>query len=299
MGSLYVGSRKSGDRLTSIRQLARELEVDHRIVARAYDALALEGLVEVRDRSGVFLTDGSDLAADALHETDRWMASVLADAWERGIPLRDFARLVQGATGKRLLVGCVESTEDHEVAIYEELRNDFGVRARKLRIGAGGEPKLTDSRSLAAGLREVDFVVTTVFHASVVRPVARELGKPIVEIAVNPLLTEAIRRLLREGEVTVVAVDPVYGQRARAYLGKDDAARLTVILVGGTQDLPAPSDADRILWTRAARKHKKLGGSHLLSRPIPFIAPTSARAIADVMVRLNSAPLLADPKKLG
>jgi DNA-binding transcriptional regulator YhcF (GntR family) len=50
---LLMGQLKPGDRLPSIRALAREKKLDHRIVANAYRSLAKEGLVEIRGRSGV------------------------------------------------------------------------------------------------------------------------------------------------------------------------------------------------------------------------------------------------------
>ena len=50
-----MGSLHSGDRLGSIREVARDLAEDPRAVARAYRMLGSGGLVEVRQRSGAFV----------------------------------------------------------------------------------------------------------------------------------------------------------------------------------------------------------------------------------------------------
>ena len=57
------GSAKAGDKLPSVRELARELAINPNTVVRAYEALERDGVIVRRQGAGCFLTGhGSDLA---------------------------------------------------------------------------------------------------------------------------------------------------------------------------------------------------------------------------------------------
>ena len=57
------GSLRGGDRLPSVRDLARDLSINPNTVARAYSALEADGVIVRRQGAGCFLTGhGSDLA---------------------------------------------------------------------------------------------------------------------------------------------------------------------------------------------------------------------------------------------
>lgn len=58
------GTAKAGDKLPSVRELARELAINPNTVVRAYEALERDGVIVRRQGAGCFLTGGgSDLAA--------------------------------------------------------------------------------------------------------------------------------------------------------------------------------------------------------------------------------------------
>jgi GntR family transcriptional regulator len=57
------GTAAPGDRLPSVRELARELAINPNTVVRAYEALERDGVVVRRQGAGCFVSDrGSDLA---------------------------------------------------------------------------------------------------------------------------------------------------------------------------------------------------------------------------------------------
>ncbi len=61
--ALAKGTAKPGDRLPSVRELARELAINPNTVVRAYEVLERDGVVVRRQGAGCFLSDrGSDLA---------------------------------------------------------------------------------------------------------------------------------------------------------------------------------------------------------------------------------------------
>ena len=51
------GSAAAGDKLPSVRELARELAINPNTVVRAYDALERDGVIVRRQGAGCFLTD--------------------------------------------------------------------------------------------------------------------------------------------------------------------------------------------------------------------------------------------------
>ncbi len=51
------GNLTSGDRLPSVRELARELAVNQNTILRAYERLTAEGVLELRHGEGTFVAD--------------------------------------------------------------------------------------------------------------------------------------------------------------------------------------------------------------------------------------------------
>ncbi len=56
--AIAIGSLKSGDRLPPIREAATQTRVNRNTVSRAYLELEHQGLVQARQGSGVFVTNG-------------------------------------------------------------------------------------------------------------------------------------------------------------------------------------------------------------------------------------------------
>jgi len=98
------GTAKTGERLPSVRELARELAINPNTVVRAYEALERDGVVVRRQGAGVFLTgSGSDLAAaerkKQLHDLLR---RAVTEAFHLGFTAEDVQKVLQG---------CLDETE--------------------------------------------------------------------------------------------------------------------------------------------------------------------------------------------
>ncbi len=52
-----TGALKAGDRLPSVRELARQITVNQNTVLRAYERLTAEGVLEMRHGEGTFVAD--------------------------------------------------------------------------------------------------------------------------------------------------------------------------------------------------------------------------------------------------
>jgi DNA-binding transcriptional regulator YhcF (GntR family) len=292
LNALHLGLLRPGDRLPSIRTLWREMGVDHRVVAQAYRTLEAEGLVEVRGRSGVYLAPQDQFGGELLAETARWLAGVLVEAWKRRLTIADVPELIRRCTQTRTLrCACVESNEDQMTAYTGELQEQFGLEPYPVRISPLPLPRPDRSVEfhwVEDELRKCDLVVTTSYHARLVRKAAENVGIPAVVLTVNPDVVETIQKRLREGPLTVVAVEPSFGDRMRAMYADETPERVRVVLTGDREGMRALDPDEPVLLTRAARQ--ALGPDDDLPTLLPHsptFSPHTARELLGVIIRLN------------
>jgi GntR family transcriptional regulator len=62
-----AGKLKPGDRLPSVRELARDLAVNQNTILRVYERLTGEGLLDRRHGQGTFVSDTAPRRATAVH----------------------------------------------------------------------------------------------------------------------------------------------------------------------------------------------------------------------------------------
>ena len=126
--------------------------------------------------------------------------------------------------------------------------------------------------------------MTTSFYARPVRVAAEVLDKQVVVLTTHPEFEAAIRRQLGAGRLTVVAVDPRFGDRFRALY---DGERIRMLLADDVRAVAELDSCEPVLLTRAA--HERLGDVDLtlLFPHSPSFSPESARELAEVLIRLN------------
>ena len=61
------GGARPGERLPSVRELARELAVNQNTILRVYERLTGEGLLEMRHGQGTFVADGANKGRVSMH----------------------------------------------------------------------------------------------------------------------------------------------------------------------------------------------------------------------------------------
>jgi DNA-binding transcriptional regulator YhcF (GntR family) len=278
VGALHVGQLHAGDRLPSIRELAEQLGKNTRTVKAAYAALEQEHLVEVRGRSGVFVARQEVLAAEMPAEMARWLSSVIAEAWQRRIALPALPQLVQHATRtSRVRCALVEEVEDTIVAVRHELENDFGLDVRVVAPDA------------IADAGAVDFFAATSFCAPLARDGAEARRKPLVVLTVHPALQQAIGSRLRDGRLTVVAVDARFGERMRIAYAANDADRdnFRLVLTDDREAIARLDPDEPVLLTRAARQRLATVRLAMIYPHSPTLSMETARALAGIVVRKN------------
>lgn len=273
LGLLHAGLLRSGDRLPSIRQLAREEGIDHRAVANAYRAMERQGIVEVRPGSGVYVA-GTGPDDGALGDLTSWLSTVLLEGWRRHMPRGSVGELVARCSEARLRCACFESTRDHMVALRSELEEDFSLEV---------DPVLVDPRDRAPDperLREADLVVATVFHAEAARAAAALAHRPFLLLTLNADFSAEIDRRLRESPLTAVAVDPEFVSRGRTYFAvTPHRDRIRYVLVDELEAAGVDPSTPDVLLTRAARRRLGMDEYHLLPPPWRVISGQSAREL--------------------
>jgi DNA-binding transcriptional regulator YhcF (GntR family) len=294
VGEMHLGHLRGGERLPSVREMAHDLEADHRAVGAAYRALEAEGLVEVRGRAGAYVARQERLGGELPGETAAWLAEVLMEARRRRIGIPDFPEFVRSYTGRvRLRCACVESNRDSSEAICMELEEEFGLEPVTVPANAIPVPrarKRVDPAAFPAELREADLVVTTAFHAQAVQAAAEALEKPFVMVTVNPEMAGIIKRRMRAGPLTLIAADPAYAERFREiYRAAGGADGLRVVEAEDRLAISRLDRTDPVLATRAARRRLPDLDLPLLLPRYPSISPESTRELADAIIRLNLA----------
>lgn len=98
------GTAKEGDRLPSVRELAKELAINPNTVVRAYEALERDGVIVRRQGAGCFLSGrGSDLAAaERRRQLQQAVRRVVTEAFHLGFQPDDV---------KKALAQCLDEVQ--------------------------------------------------------------------------------------------------------------------------------------------------------------------------------------------
>lgn len=285
---LHLGELKPGQRLPSARELGREMDADPRVVLAAYRILQHEGLVELRPRSGIFLT-GADASTGGLQRrTHDWMVDLLLRAVERGIPAPDFPeRLRRSLETLRLRVACIECNADQIDELSHELHITYGFNVSGVDVYA-----MLDGTRLPKEVRQADLLVTTHFHSHEVQPIATQLGKPwiVVELLVDGF-AEVARRLA-DGPVYYVVADPRFADKLGRIFASSPAPANLRVLIQGRDDLDQVPPGAALHLTRLVRE--RLPGQSRLTPLLPparVFSPETSRHLFTFVLRANLAAL--------
>jgi DNA-binding transcriptional regulator YhcF (GntR family) len=279
---LHFGLLKHGARLPSARALAHRYGVHQRVVIAAYHALELEGVVELRSRSGAYVATPSGPEKPQARLA-RWMADLFADGLARGIAVPELSEQLRRHAGTlQLRAACVECNVDQLHSLCDELRRDYGFETSPVELES------VESGAAEPSLRGADLVLTTALHEHVVRRAADSVGRPCIAISLRLDIAREIGRLLRKGPVYVVATDPRFGPKLREILAPVTDGRTVETLIVGRDEIRVPNGVP-VYVMKSARA--ALAASPLLRRTQPMdrvFSTESAREIIDYIVRENS-----------
>jgi GntR family transcriptional regulator len=95
--AIATGAVRPGEQLPGIRPLAEELVINPNTVAKAYRELEHEGVVELRQGAGAFVTDNAPSKKDTgkLRAAQAAVAAAVEQLRKRGVADEDIRRLVE------------------------------------------------------------------------------------------------------------------------------------------------------------------------------------------------------------
>lgn len=285
---LEAEALRAGDRLPSAREIAAEFELDHRVVLAAVRQLAAEGLVETRERGGIYVAERQRGAEGLPPLPEAWFVEVLTRGLAREIPVPELSEWLRRCTDTlRLRAVVVTTTADQAFGLCRELRDDFGLEAEIIEVAELPDPD-ADATSIPLPLRRADLVVTTGAHAERARRVGDALRKPVIVVDVRADLVTGEWALLLRRPVYAVVATPEFGEMLRRFFAEVPGAGNLNIVVFGRDDLSMiPPEAPTYL-TQNVRA--KLAGVRVPGRILPAartIASSSAHEILAFIVRSN------------
>ena len=286
---LHLGILEPGIRLPSANEIAVEMGVDRRAVLQAYRELEREGIVELRQRSGIFF-GARPQGLPGLTPPAAWAVDVVTRAIAMGIPAPRFADWFRGrlsTDGLRAL--CVECNDDQLGALSAEMRSDYGFETDSANVD-----ELLAERTPGDKLKRAAILVTTHFHAGEVKELAARVGRPWIAVSLRTDIYAEIARLLRSSAVYFVVVDARFEKKLhRIFESVSGAAGFHALVIGRDDVTVIPYDAP-VYITRAARA--RVDDDSLLQRVLPeerVFSQESAREILSLVITSNMAVLPA------
>jgi DNA-binding transcriptional regulator YhcF (GntR family) len=287
---LQAGVLEPGERLPSARELVSEFHVDHRFIVAAYRQLEDEGLVTIRERGGVYIAANAANRAGLPALPVKWFVDMLCEAFAHEIAAPELHEwLRRSIETLRLRAAVISTTPDQVAGLTRELRDDFG-----LAVDGFTGLEIDGPSPYPASLRRADLIVATATGIEVARSIADELRKPLLEIDVRPHLGIGEWALLLRKRVWAVVASAAHEQMLRELLGSVRGVENLCVLVLDRDDLSSIPDGAPTYATHHVRE--KLAGALIRGRFLPAaraIAPDSARALFDFIVRANLASISA------
>lgn len=290
---LRSGTLEPGHRLPSAREAGEEFDADHRAVLAAYKLLAAEGLVELRERSGIYVSR----RGAALRPTPGvdWLVDLLVQGLMREVPIVELSTWIQRAIGtRRLRAVVIDSTRDRVAGIVRELREDFGLDATGIRVAELSEP----NEQRLADLAGADLLVTTNAQAGMVRALGRRVGVDVIVAQFGPdLLGGDWRALLRNPLYLLVSDESSVETVRRSFAALPDAATNLHVMVVGRDDVAGIPKEAAVYVSRGAAD--ALGGAPVGGHQVPRARGFSWKSAREVIEHIVHANLDALPGVSG
>lgn len=240
----YFGKLAVGDRLPSVRGLAKQLHVSPTTALDLYKKLEAQGFVEGRQRSGTFLRRvGTETVREGREAALFNLLSVTAKklGLMRVSPL-EFAHAFLRYTGASprddFKFGFVSYLESFEMVDRDLQRR---LRFRLPIVPLSPEPaRQRDMRALIAQDRSIRCLLTTYLHTTVACELAAEFNLPLIMMRLGSP-TARIFELPSAGNRYIVMRDADCAEGSRRLagivLGPEQARRIRVVALSETERL--------------------------------------------------------------
>ncbi len=284
---LHLQTLHEGDRLPSIRELARDWRVDPRAIRAGYRSLERDGLVTMRPRSGVYVAAPDAGAGCAVPWQEEWVVDLLRRSRERGVaPVDLWEHVRKRVNTVQLRTACLECNEDQIAWLVHETARDYGLDS------FGVDVADTSGGRVQADLRNADLLVGTTLHATQLRRLAATVGKPLVLIRLEPSFMNSVVACLARGPLYFVVSDQRFAEKLPGIYARAPGVGMLRPLVAERNARPDVPEGAAVLVTRAARA--KLGAAAIpstIKRPGRMFCGASVAALARAIVSANLAVL--------
>lgn len=192
----YFGCWEPGDRLPSVREVARQEGVDRKTAAAAYRRLQKEGLVRVEPRSGVYLSEReSQNGGDPLRRLHlQWLENTLTAATQLGLDSEMISRMLAGVSAvEKRRIPLVDGDSEHAALLAGETSSRTGLQI------VATEPGVLPARS--GPLKDAPFIVATPSGSAKLQALHNRI--PIVLVTLAPELFQEVCDGIRQGNVVV------------------------------------------------------------------------------------------------
>jgi DNA-binding FadR family transcriptional regulator len=292
---IHVGRYRGGERLPSVRQLAREFDVNERVILAALRELATDGFAVLRPRSGAYVAAPHLASVESLPEPAAWLVTILMQARSRGVPPKALSlHLRRVMETREVRAACIECNRDQLHLLCEELTSDHGFVADSTHLDHISADRIPPS------LRRADLLATTNFHADRIARLAAQLKKPWIAIALRGDVMRDVAAHLRRGPLYYVATDARCEKKLRRMLSQvAPIANLRVLLIGRDDLRSIPAGSPTFIMP-SAREHMRKRFAEVAAsvhqiQPARHFAEPSARELLAFKIRANIAALTAGP----
>lgn len=285
VNGVHFGRIAPGDRLPSARRMAKQLKADARVIRSAYESLERDGVVARRTGArGYFAALGTGRPGRPVPASE-WIVSVISDAIERGISVRQFldhARHSLDVVHSRTV--CLECNDDHLTWLCGELEDDYGFMSRAINTRSShdimADPELERS----------DIIVTTSAHALLANSIGERLGKPVVLVTLRPDMVAEMTRLLDRGLVYFLCTDPHFEVKVRQlYSGVGNLDNIRTVLVGRDNPDSIPDGAPVWVMRRARERLGRIPPQIQPLNTARLFSPDTRTELLAHLVRANLA----------
>lgn len=206
------GAITPGQRLPSVRALARRLGLHANTVSGAYRDLERAGHVELRRGAGVYVRSGSPASVEDARGLDEVVRLALSAAFRRGFSGAEIRaaveRWLRAAPAERVVI--VDPREETLAILVQEVKGALGVPASGCTLDA-----LASEPGLASGA----LVLAFPYHAAKAARLAPGAAIETIHVQPSPE-NEALIRALPEGAVVlIVSLSPIVLKMAENFVG--------------------------------------------------------------------------------
>ena len=209
---ILEGSLAQGQRLPSVRALARRLKVHHNTVSAAYQDLAAAGHVELQRGSGVFVRRAGAATLMEAHGLDEMIRLALHSAFRKGFAGAEIRAAVErwlaASPPDRVLV--VDPSVEMAELLAHEIRSALAVPATPCTLD-----DLAREPARAAGA----LTVVLPYHLESVRRAAPGVAVEVVTLEVAAADRQAVEAVPAGSIVLVVSHAPTVLPFASVFLG--------------------------------------------------------------------------------